>query len=75
MRQEGTNGTRNRDVKEQLRLGSERTTRGIYKKVTGLEIAKRIARCTVRLQRMKDWTLWRGRPSPKRKKRRLKRNR
>jgi hypothetical protein len=27
MRQEGTNGTRNRDVKEQLRLGNERTRR------------------------------------------------
>jgi hypothetical protein len=42
--QEGINGTRNRDVKEQLRLGNERTTRGIYRKSTGLEIAKRIAR-------------------------------
>jgi hypothetical protein len=66
MGQEGTNGTRNRDVKEELRLGDERTTRGIYRKCTGLEIAKRIFRCTVGLQRMKDWTLWRGRPSPKR---------
>jgi hypothetical protein len=43
MRQD-TNGTRNRDVKEQLRLVNERTTRGINRKSTGLEIAKRIAR-------------------------------
>jgi hypothetical protein len=40
MRQEGTNGTRNRDIKEQLCLGNERITRGIYRKSTGLEIAK-----------------------------------
>jgi hypothetical protein len=67
MRQEGTNGTKNWDVKEQLRLGNERTTRGIYRKSIGLEMAKRIARCTVGLKRIKDWTLWRGRPPPKRK--------
>jgi hypothetical protein len=42
----GTNGTRNRDFKEELRLVNERITRGIYRKFTGLEIAKRIARCT-----------------------------
>jgi hypothetical protein len=35
MWQEGTNGTRNRDVKEQLLLGNERT-RGIYRKSTEL---------------------------------------
>jgi hypothetical protein len=63
--QKGTNGTRNRDVKEQLHLGNERTTRGIYRKSTGLEIAKRIARYTVGLKRIKDWTLWRGQPPTK----------
>jgi hypothetical protein len=68
MRQEGTNKTRNRYFKEQLRLGNEMTTRGIYRKFTGLEIAKRIARCTVGLQRIKDWTTWWGRAPPKRKK-------
>jgi hypothetical protein len=40
MCQEATNGTRNRDVKEQLHLGNERMTRGIYRKSTGLEIVK-----------------------------------
>jgi hypothetical protein len=39
-RQEGTNGTRNRDFKEQLWLGSERTTGGSYRKTIGLEIVK-----------------------------------
>jgi hypothetical protein len=50
MCQEGTNGTGNRDVKEQLHLGNERTTRRIYRKSTGLEIVKRIARCNVGLK-------------------------
>jgi hypothetical protein len=67
MCQEGTNWTRNRDVKEQLRLGNERKTRRINKKSTGLEIANRIARCTLGLKRIKDWTLRRGRSPPKRK--------
>jgi hypothetical protein len=40
MRQEGTNGTRSRDVREQLQLGKERTTIEIYRKSTGLEFAK-----------------------------------
>jgi hypothetical protein len=62
MSQEGANGTRNRDFKEQLRLGNEKKTRGLYRKSTGLKIAKRIARCTVGIQRIKEWTLWRGLP-------------
>jgi hypothetical protein len=37
-------------------------------KSTGLKIAKWIARCTVGLQRIKDWTLWRSQPPPKQKK-------
>jgi hypothetical protein len=65
MHQEGTNGIRNRDVKAELRLGNERTTRGIYRKSTGLEMAKRIARCTVGLKRIRYWSLWRGRPLSK----------
>jgi hypothetical protein len=40
MSQEGTNGTRNRDFEEQLRLGSEGTTSGIYRKTIGLEFVK-----------------------------------
>jgi hypothetical protein len=68
MHQEGTNGTRNRDFKEQLCLGNERTTRGIYRKSTGLEIAKRIARCTVGLQRIKRLDLAKGSNPSKTKK-------
>jgi hypothetical protein len=36
MHQEGTDGTMNRDFKEQLHLANERTTRGTYRKSTGL---------------------------------------
>jgi hypothetical protein len=68
-RQEGINGTKNRDFNEQLRVGSERTSNGIYRKTSGLEIAKRIAGSSVRLRRMRNWTLWRGRLPPKQKKR------
>jgi hypothetical protein len=37
MRQEGNNGTGNRVFEEQLRLGSERTTSGIYRKIIRLD--------------------------------------
>jgi hypothetical protein len=45
MRQEGTNGSGNRDFEEQLRLGSERTTSGSYRKTIVLEIVKRATGC------------------------------
>jgi hypothetical protein len=40
---------RNRDFKEQLPLGSERTSGGIYRKALVLEIVKRIAGSSVRI--------------------------
>jgi hypothetical protein len=33
-----------------------------------MQIAKHIAGVTLRHQKVNDWTLWRGRPPPKRKK-------
>jgi hypothetical protein len=39
----------------------------IFRKTRRLKVGKRTARTTVEMQNM-DWTLWRGRPSPKRKK-------
>jgi hypothetical protein len=68
MRQEGTNGTRNRDIEEQLRLGSETTTSEFDRKTFGLEFVKQATRMPSGLQRMRNWTLRRGRPPPKRKK-------
>jgi hypothetical protein len=67
MRLEGTNGTRNRNFKEQLRLGIERTTSGIYRKTIGLEIVKRSVKISSGMRKVTDWTLWKGRPPPKRK--------
>jgi hypothetical protein len=67
MHLEGTNGTRNRDFKEQLCLGNERTTSRIYRKTIGLEIEKRAVRISSGMRKVTDWTLWRGRPPPKRK--------
>jgi hypothetical protein len=64
---EGTNGTRNRDFKEQLRLGNERTTSVIYRKTIMLEIVKRAVRISSRMRKVTDWTLWRGQPPPKTK--------
>jgi hypothetical protein len=68
MRRESTNGTRNRDFKGQLRLGSERKTSGINRKTIRGKIAKQVVGTSGGLRRMMDWTLWRGRPPPKRKK-------
>jgi hypothetical protein len=65
--QEGISGTRNRDFEERLRLGSERTTSGIYRKTIGLEIVKRAVRISSELRKMRDWTLWRGRSTPESK--------
>jgi hypothetical protein len=39
-----------------------------FTKTTKLEIAKRKVRSTVERRTRKNWTLWRGRPPPKRKK-------
>jgi hypothetical protein len=67
---EGSRCIRNQDFKEQLCLASKRTSGRIYRKALELEVMKRIAR-SLRIKKMSDWTLWRGRPHPKRKKRLL----
>jgi hypothetical protein len=56
-------GIRNRCVRQQLQ--SEREFTKIYRKTAGLEIVKRIARSTVGLRTIRNWTLWRGQPLPK----------
>jgi hypothetical protein len=61
---EGSTGVR------RLHLKIERTADGrIFGKTYRLETAKRIAGSSVGLQKMRDWTLWRGRQPQKRKKR------
>jgi hypothetical protein len=67
---------------EQPRLKNERTTNEICRKIIRLELGKRVSRSSITLWKMcnrttlrsplplerkiKDWTLWRGRPHPKR---------
>jgi hypothetical protein len=53
-----------RDLKEP-QLESTGSVIKTYRKSSGLEIAERIARSTIGLQRIKDWTSWKGRPPPK----------
>jgi hypothetical protein len=40
----------------------------VFRKTIRLELGNRTARSTVGLQRIKDWTLWKGQPPPKQKK-------
>jgi hypothetical protein len=68
MRQEGTNLTRNRDFEAQLWLGCERTSSGSYRKTIGLEIVKRSVGVSSGWRKIRNWTLWKSRPPPKRKK-------
>jgi hypothetical protein len=57
----GRGNGRNRNVTSGIRIEA-------YEKTTGLEIEKRIVGPHISLRHDKDWTLWRGRPPPKRKK-------
>jgi hypothetical protein len=41
---------------------SERTTSEIYRKTIGLDIVKRASEMSTGLLKMRNWTLWRGRP-------------
>jgi hypothetical protein len=58
---------RKRDLKKR-ELESTGYLDTTFSKTTRLEIAKQIARSTVGMRRARNWTLWRGRPPPKRKK-------
>jgi hypothetical protein len=49
MRQEGPKRTRNRDLEDQLRLGSKREFNKALRRAKGLEIAKQIAASPVPL--------------------------
>jgi hypothetical protein len=60
-------GIRNWHFNEQLHLGSKRISGGIYTKALMLEIVKQAVGISSRLQKVRDWTLWRGQPILKRK--------
>jgi hypothetical protein len=58
-----------RDVFRRNRNVTRGTRIEPYRKMTGLEIAKRTVRSSDSLRPDKDRNLWRGRPPPKQKKR------
>jgi hypothetical protein len=64
----GSRGTRKKAIYEFVSMKIAQQTAEIFRKSRKLEVAKQTARSTVEMQKMKDWTLWRGRPPPKRKK-------
>jgi hypothetical protein len=66
---EHKNGIRNRGLRQQLQ--SKREFTKIYRKTMGLEIVRRIVGPSVRLQKIRNWMLRRGRPPPKWKKKLL----
>jgi hypothetical protein len=61
----GTTGIRNQSSRQQARLRSERTHSRIVGREIRLDIRKQNARSAM-MWSIKDWTLWRGRPPPKR---------
>jgi hypothetical protein len=56
----GRDNGRNRNVTRGTRIEP-------YRKMTGHEMVKQITESPVPSQNVKTWTLWRGRPPPKRK--------
>jgi hypothetical protein len=62
-------GIKDHRRRQQLRLGNEKKTSMIYRKAIRLEIVKRTLRISSVFLKIRKWTLWRGRPPPKRKKR------
>jgi hypothetical protein len=64
----GSRRTRKKTLYEILSMKIAQQIAGTFKKTRRLEIVKRTARSTVGMREVKDWPLWWGRPSPKRKK-------
>jgi hypothetical protein len=64
----GKMGIKEPRTRWQLRLKSERTISEFARYDFGLEFIKQANDMSSRLQRIRIWTLWRGRPPPKRKK-------
>jgi hypothetical protein len=62
------NGIKDPGIRWQLHLKIGRTSDGLDRKAFGLEFMKRAAGRSSALQKMRDWTLWRGQPPPKWKK-------
>jgi hypothetical protein len=65
---EDITGIRNQGSRQEPHLGSRTILGRIFRKTVKLVILKQIVRTSIRLQKMSDWTLWRGQPPSKRKK-------
>jgi hypothetical protein len=64
---ECNSGIKDSGERWQLCLGSKRALNKTVRHTFGLEVAKQTVELSIRLQKMSDWTLWRGRPPPERK--------
>jgi hypothetical protein len=65
-KEESENGMRSRGLRQQPR--SKREFNKALRKTLGMELGKREAGISSGLQTIKEWTLWRCQPPPKRKK-------
>jgi hypothetical protein len=63
---EGSTGVKDPSTRRQLQLKNIKTAGRIFEKAFRLQIAKREDRSSVGLL-IRNWTLWRGQPPPKRK--------
>jgi hypothetical protein len=68
MSREGTNASRKPGFKEQPRFGNVRKNIWVYRTTIGTKMVKQVAGTSRRLRKIRQWTLWRDRPPPKRKK-------
>jgi hypothetical protein len=64
---ECNNEIKDRGARRQIRLGSEGALNKTVRQTLGQEVAKRAVEFFIGLLEVSDWTLWRGRPPPKRK--------
>jgi hypothetical protein len=65
---ECSRGIKDRGARRQPRLRKERTSGRIFRKTVQLEMKKRTVVSSTGLRKVSYWTMWRGRPPPKRKK-------
>jgi hypothetical protein len=67
-KQRGSERIKDLGDRRPIYVRKKRITSMIYRKTIELEIVKRAVGISSRLRRIRNWTLWRGRPPPKRKK-------
>jgi hypothetical protein len=65
-----SSGIRGQRRRHELRLGSKKTLHEALGKTPELEVVKLAVGISIGVREVSNWTLWRGRPPPKRKKRR-----